>query len=270
MHSFLKALLVVLVLATPALIVRASESAAPPATTGQVAAPAPMKFSQQLVSGVNPEWERLTPGYSALSPLPVRGQSMYYNPGVMQKVITYRKGIRQINDCAECIGYVALLRSGDINRKIWLQVNESTVEGPFLVTDVAARHDIPRLLRIGWGIDVDWETAKRWGMRMPMVTIWDSPPSGMVINSSAPYRASLEPIAAQFNEIQPWTPSSNPVVMAKPASINQPAVAQPSAPQPDATNPNVQVKLTNNQVGRLVQGIIFKPGPFEIRVDPLN
>lgn len=93
----------------------------------------------------------------------------------------------------------------DINRKIWLQVSDDAVKVPF-GPDVAARHDIPRLLRIGWGIDVDWETAKRWNLHMPTVTIWETPPAGLIINSTAAWRPSLAETARQFNELSPWAP----------------------------------------------------------------
>ncbi|MBK8050145.1 MAG: hypothetical protein IPK16_25400 [Anaerolineales bacterium] len=46
------------------------------------------------------------------------------------------------------------------------------------MTDVAARHDIPELLRRGWVVDVDWGTAHRWGMRGGVpVTILAEPPA---------------------------------------------------------------------------------------------
>ena len=40
------------------------------------------------------------------------------------KVLAYRHQLRQIENCEDCIGYVALLRASDINRKVWLQVSE--------------------------------------------------------------------------------------------------------------------------------------------------
>lgn len=181
----------------------ANDTKAPPAADSAGAITTPVKFLQQLGKGTKPAWQRLIPSYAERSPLPVEGKAMYYNPGIMQRVIAYRLNLHQIDVCVDCIGYVALLRAGDINRKIWLQVNADTVEGPFLVTDAAARHHIPRLLRIGWGVDVDWQTAERWQMKMPMVTILDTPPEGMIINSTAAWRSELQPKAQQFNEIAP-------------------------------------------------------------------
>jgi hypothetical protein len=121
-------------------------------------------------------WQALSPPYSALTPLPVYGQAMYYNPGVMQRVIDYRLQTARITLCAECVGYAAMLRAGDLNRKIWLQTGKSSFEGPFLVTDVAAPQHVGQLLAKNWAVDVDFRTARSWNMKMPYVTIWDRPP----------------------------------------------------------------------------------------------
>lgn len=103
---------------------------------------------------------------------------MYYNPGVMRQVVEYRENMGEIDECSECIGYVALLRAGDLNRKIWIQWGDGAVEGPFLVADVAARHHVDMLIRRGWAVDVDNRTAVRRGLFMPVdVTIYDAPPT---------------------------------------------------------------------------------------------
>jgi hypothetical protein len=103
---------------------------------------------------------------------------MYYNPGVMEPVVQYRYRTKEIDVCADCVGHVALLRAGDINRRVWVQLADGSVEGPFQVVDVAARHDIPQLLQRGWAIDVDYETAQRWGLNRPKpVTILSEPPA---------------------------------------------------------------------------------------------
>ncbi len=101
---------------------------------------------------------------------------MYYNPGVMEHCESSRRKFDHIEPCAECIGRVAMLRYGDINRKVWLQFYGSHVEGPYHVIDTAATQHVGMLLARDWIIDVDYQTAQRWGMRMPYVTIWDKPP----------------------------------------------------------------------------------------------
>ena len=123
-------------------------------------------------------WTQLTPTYWEQTPLPLTGYAMYYNPGVMEPVVQYRYRTKEIDVCADCVGHVALLRAGDINRRVWVQLADGSVEGPFQVVDVAARHDIPQLLQRGWAVDVDYETAQRWGLNRPKpVTILSEPPA---------------------------------------------------------------------------------------------
>lgn len=110
--------------------------------------------------------------------LPVKGFTTYYNPGIMDEVIAYRVRVGDITPCPECIGHVALIREGDINRRVWLRLDESTVEGPFLVTDCAHTWDVAPLVGRGWGVDLDYHTAKRWGFKMRTVAILDAPPAG--------------------------------------------------------------------------------------------
>jgi hypothetical protein len=103
---------------------------------------------------------------------------MYYNPGIMRQVVEYRKNMGEIESCDDCVGYAALLRAGDLNRKIWIEWTDGTVEGPFLVADVAARHHVDMLIQRGWAVDVDNQTAMRRGMFMPVaVTVLAAPPS---------------------------------------------------------------------------------------------
>ncbi|RME58071.1 MAG: hypothetical protein D6790_12435, partial [Caldilineae bacterium] len=49
----------------------------------------------------------LSPGYWKETPLPVEGKAMYYNPGVMERVLAFRKRVRHVTECDACIGYVA-------------------------------------------------------------------------------------------------------------------------------------------------------------------
>lgn len=132
-------------------------------------------------------WSQLTPAYSEPTPLPVTGLAMYYAPRVMDSVASYRERVNNIEECEECIGRVALLRAGDIGRHVWIQVGDGVVEGPFQVLDVAGRHHIPDLLRRNWVVDVDYETAMRWGMRGPIeVTVYAEPPARIAIRPTQP------------------------------------------------------------------------------------
>lgn len=122
-------------------------------------------------------WSTMKPGYYEQTVFPVQGISTYYNPGVMDQVLEYRLRAGDITDCLECIGYIALVRAGDINRRVWMKMPDGSVEGPYLVADCAGRNHVARLLGIGWGVDVDWETAQRWEMKMRNVTLLDAPPA---------------------------------------------------------------------------------------------
>jgi hypothetical protein len=122
---------------------------------------------------------QIHPQYHDPSILPIHGKAMYYNAGVMQTVLDNRLRSGRVQECAECIGYVALLRSGDLNRKVWIQRSDGPIEGPFHVIDVADVKHVPMLLEKQWAVDVDYDTAIRWGMNGPIwVTVLDSPTPG--------------------------------------------------------------------------------------------
>lgn len=122
-----------------------------------------------------PVIDALRPGYWEASILPVQGMAMYYNPGVFEQVLDFRFKNNHITPCDECIGHVALLRGGDINRRVWLQRENQRMEGPFWVVDAAAFKHIPTLLSRNWVIDVDHNTAMRWRMSGPIpITIYDA------------------------------------------------------------------------------------------------
>lgn len=140
---------------------------------------APLSPAQPAAAtaAAGPSSNKLTPSSGEHSLLPAGGKAMYYNPGIMQEVYAYRLKLGQIAPCGECVGYVALLHKGDINRRVWLQWPDGGVEGPFLVIDVAASRHVAMLLSRGWVVDVDYSTALRHGMAGPVpVTVLDAAP----------------------------------------------------------------------------------------------
>jgi hypothetical protein len=138
--------------------------------------------NRKLVSS----YRELSPSYWEETPLPVRGLAMYYNPGIMERVLRNRVGWGHLTECEECIGRVALLRDGDIDRKIWLQRPGYPVEGPFWVIDQAARHDVPGLVRRNWTVDVDYQTAMRWRMRGPIpIVVLEDPSQALPVDRLA-------------------------------------------------------------------------------------
>ncbi|MCB0113164.1 MAG: hypothetical protein R2873_21205 [Caldilineaceae bacterium] len=110
----------------------------------------------------------LQPDYYQPTPLPLQGLAMYYNPGIMDRVLVNQLAWGDVTECDECIGRVALLREGDMDRRVWLQRPGHPAEGPFWVIDQAAKRDVPGLVRRNWAVDVDYETAMRWEMRGPI------------------------------------------------------------------------------------------------------
>jgi hypothetical protein len=105
--------------------------------------------------------EELAPGYWEQSPLPQTGLATYYAPGMMEYVAGYRQTQGQLPACPECVGTVALLRAGDIGRKVWLQAPDGERVGPFLVIDCARRQDIAQLVARDWVVDVSYERCWR-------------------------------------------------------------------------------------------------------------
>lgn len=189
----------------------------------------------------NPNEAEALATYGQLSPLPISGYAMFYNPNVMQTVLNYRLEMGQVNKCAECIGNVALLRAGDLNRHVWLQWGDGTVDGPYLVVDAAAQHHVGQLLARQWVVDVDNRTAVRRGMAGPVpVTVWGAPPAG--ITTAPPFAPlySTMPVAAQPPGIASTSASSMtpvttlavtpvPTVTPLPFIGSTPSIAAPTA-----------------------------------------
>lgn len=128
----------------------------------------PQGYRQQTETTPTPDSsdpliQRGLPGYHQQTPLPQIGKAMYYASGVMERVIKYRLHVGDITPGKECLAYVALMRKGDLDREVWIVIN-GHAEGPFCVVDVAALQHIPSLLERNWVVDVDYQTAKRWGM----------------------------------------------------------------------------------------------------------
>lgn len=147
--------------------------------TQQVATQAALSSSPQTPSYPPQSLDQLSPAYGEQSILPKSGKVMFYNPGIMEIVIENRIKANDISSCPDCIGYAALLRKGDLDRKIWIEFADGLVEGPFHVVDVAAPQHVLMLLGKEWVADVDYETAMRWRMAGPRWgTVYSYPPNG--------------------------------------------------------------------------------------------
>jgi hypothetical protein len=113
----------------------------------------------------------LTPGYWEQSLLPQTGLATFYAPGMMEYVAGFRQAQGQLPACPECVGTVALLRAGDIGRKVWLQGLDGERVGPFLVIDCARRQDVASLVARNWVVDVSYELGQAWGMDRPLAGV---------------------------------------------------------------------------------------------------
>lgn len=150
------------------------------------------------------------PGYWERTSLPYTGLATFYAEGLMDYVQGYRLGLGQVDECPECVGAVALLRAGDIGRKVWLQAPGGEPTGPFMVVDCARRKDYPRLLARGWAVDVSYELGRLWGMDAPLgdVTVFEDP-ADAAAGPPAPIRAATA-IAVPPGQVVITAPTSTP------------------------------------------------------------
>ena len=208
----------------------------------------------------------LAPGYWEQSPLPQTGLATYYAPGMMEYVEGYRQTQGQLPACPECVGTVALLRAGDIGRKVWLQQTDGERVGPFLVIDCARRQDVAPLVARDWVVDVSYELGQAWAMNRPLagVTVLEDPadatvgpvrlgvptpffvPAGEVV-ISAPTATPAETAAAPT----PW-PTRIPAGMAharpdrRADAQQRPRAADPApAPAADADRDDADPEVTS-------------------------
>ncbi len=103
------------------------------------------------------------------------GMATYYTKGLMEQVAQYRG-----EDLSHYAGGVALNPAGDLGRVVWLEPLDTAqgrhndqIEGPFLVVDCAQAAHYAQRLQQNRVVEVDWETAQRWGMQGPApVRVW--------------------------------------------------------------------------------------------------
>ena len=121
----------------------------------------------------SPVQQQPDPPWYMATPLPARGEVTFYAYDVMERAYHRRLELAQVPYCDKptCVGYVATLRPGDLGRKVWLMRPGFPPEGPFLVVDYAAAGDFARLDRRGLIAEVDYETARRWGMTGPLYDV---------------------------------------------------------------------------------------------------
>jgi hypothetical protein len=198
------------------------------------------------VAGLLPpaQVDDLTPGYWEQTPLPHTGLATFYAAGMMEHVLDVRAGHGQALRCDECVGTVALLRAGDIGRKVWLQPPGGERAGPFLVIDCARREDIPPLVARNWAVDVSFEVGQLWGMDRPLagVTVLADPASEgaagwIAAPMPAPTRFFVPPDKVVVSAPTP-TPRISPTPwQPTPWPTRLPAALGPAAPPPASGTP---------------------------------
>jgi hypothetical protein len=163
----------------------------------------------------------LIPGYWEQTPLPQTGVATFYAVGMMEYVHGYRQERGQLPACPECVGTVALLRAGDIGRKVWLEPPDGERVGPFLVIDCARREDVAPLLVRNWVVDVSYEVGQLWGMDRPLdgVTVLADPADGVFVG---PLRAPT-----------PFFVNPKDVVISAPTPVGTAAPLAPPTPWPN-------------------------------------
>ncbi|OIO94217.1 MAG: hypothetical protein AUK03_07000 [Anaerolineae bacterium CG2_30_64_16] len=180
------------------------------------------------------------PADAGRTPLPQTGVATFYADGLMAYVEGYRRERGQVADCPECVGAVALLRAGDIGRKVWLQPPGGEPVGPFLVVDCARSEDVAPLLARNWVVDVSYEVGQLWGMDRPLdgVTVFEDPSD---VTWAGPLRASPTRFYVPPGQVVLSAPTATPAVTAgapTPWPTRQPvalAAAQMPWPAPAAT-----------------------------------
>ena len=96
----------------------------------------------------------------SVQPNLIVGKALFYAPFVMEATANWRE--MSLDDY---LGTVALMTCGSLGEPVWLKRPDHDWEGPYRVVDCARRNDLYGLI-VYWNdsVEVDWKTAKRWGM----------------------------------------------------------------------------------------------------------
>lgn len=86
--------------------------------------------------------------------LVLTGSATYYAVGLMEYVAEYRE-----MDLSAFVGGVALNDPAHLGMTVWLEWEDGTVQGPFLVVDCAQRLHTPDRERQGYVVEVSAEVA---------------------------------------------------------------------------------------------------------------
>lgn len=106
--------------------------------------------------------------YKTPAPKHITGNAVMYAPGLMEATAKYR-GM----DLTGFMGGVAMPSMADMGQVVWLRRAGMDWEGPYLVVDVSQRaHMWEHIVLKGQSVEVDFETAVRWGMATGGASNW--------------------------------------------------------------------------------------------------
>jgi hypothetical protein len=119
------------------------------------------------------------------------GRATHYKAGLMETV-----AFRRHMSLRGYLGGVALNRKADLGRDVWIQWDDGTIEGPYLVVDCARQNHYPDRERRGYVLEVDAGVAMRRGFYHgvpPSVTVHFQEPGGYGQVSNLPPRPNRLP-----------------------------------------------------------------------------
>lgn len=122
-------------------------------------------------------------GWDGVTNVPsVSGCAAFYDKNIMEGAARYWGYIESVGQYSQWIrdngyrGAVALYRSGDKGRKVYILWPDGIVDGPYLAIESVARHHYDLGISRNRVIDVDYKTAIEHGMRAPtnVVVLYDA------------------------------------------------------------------------------------------------
>jgi len=130
--------------------------------------------TRDIFDGYHNQEGRWIPGYInnetwyTAAPQHTSGRAVFYGPGVMKATAEWRgMSLRGY------LGGVAMMSPSDIGEVVWIK--RIRWEGPYLVVDCARRGDMfGATVHRKEVVEVDFLTAKRWGMVTGGVGTWEA------------------------------------------------------------------------------------------------
>jgi hypothetical protein len=155
----------------------------------------------------------------APAPQHIVGNAVMYAPGLMEASAEYN-GF----DLTGFVGGVAMSSRAQLGQVVWLRNNGGEWEGPYLVVDASGRYDVwKHIVDQGQSVEVDFDTAVRWGMAsgragnwqiirggLPNIEVWTglTPPDSVSPDLATDYKDYFlhhAQLGAQEGDNNQWT-----------------------------------------------------------------